>query len=165
VTVRGFVTVAAVLSLAACGTAPAPAPAPAVPAPTAVSPDVNAADIAFVRALIPHHEQGVALARQGTAWPATRLLASAIVTTEQDEITRMQGWLASWHQPPAPSPAVSPAPTYAERTFVAALIAHQQEAIALARTELAQGRNRDALAFARQIDESRTAEIQQLTAV
>jgi uncharacterized protein (DUF305 family) len=154
--VRALV-LAAVLTLAACGTAPRPAPAPA---PTAVSPDVNAADVAFVRALIPHHEQGVAIARTGGG-PANRVLADAIVATEQDEITRMRGWLAAWHQPPAP--AASPVPPFGRDRFAAVLIAHQQDAIALARTELASGRNRDALAFARQIDESRTAEIQQLT--
>jgi uncharacterized protein (DUF305 family) len=160
--------VAVLLLLGGCGTAgPAAETAPA--ATTAVSPDFNSADVTFVRALIPHHRAGVALAEAGAARAdraEVRMLAGAIVSTQEDEARRMAGWLTTWQQPPAPTPAPThvsrpPAADF-DRTFVRALIDHQQEAIGLAETETAAGRNRNAVAFARQVVESRTAQIDQL---
>jgi uncharacterized protein (DUF305 family) len=117
-----------------------------------------AADVAFVRALIPHHEQGITLARQAAKNPRARTLAEAIIVTQQDEIVRMTAWLAAWHEaaPPsgsAPPPAGDP---------IDALIAHQLEAVKLAQAEQANGTNPSALAFARQVIESRTGQIDQL---
>jgi uncharacterized protein (DUF305 family) len=160
--------VAVLLLLGGCGTAePAAETAPAATA--AVSPDFNAADVTFVRALIPHHRAGVALAEAGAARAGraeVRLLAGAIVSTQQDEARRMAGWLATWQQPPAPAPTTTqfntPAAAGFDRAFVQALIDHQQEAIGLAETETGAGRNRNAVAFARQVVESRTAQIDQL---
>jgi uncharacterized protein (DUF305 family) len=163
-----IVVVAVLMLLGGCGTARRAAQtAPAATA--AVSPDFNAADVTFVRTLIPHHREGVALARLGTAKAAradVRLLAGAIVATQDDEAQRMAGWLATWRQPAAPAPSGSP--TAALRTaafddaFLDALIAHQEEAIKIAETETGAGRNRNALAFARQVVESRTAQVDQL---
>jgi uncharacterized protein (DUF305 family) len=161
--------VAVLLLLGGCGTAePAARTAPAATA--AVSPDFNAADVTFVRVLIPHHRAGVAIARAG-AERATRaevrLLAEAIVATQQDEAQRMAGWLSTWRQPAAaPGPTATPTAPAAsfDRVFLRALIEHQQEAIGLAETETAAGRNRNAVAFARQVVESRTAQVDQLRA-
>jgi uncharacterized protein (DUF305 family) len=148
--------VAAILcaaALAACD------PAPSAPVtPTAAGPEHNAGDVAFVEALIPHHQAGIALARQVAKQPDHRVLAEAIISTEQDEITRMTGWLTTW--------GVSTAPAPTEKALkgdpVKALAAHQAQAITLAQREQAQGSNRVALDYARQVIESRTAEVSQL---
>jgi uncharacterized protein (DUF305 family) len=42
------------------------------------------------------------------------------------------------------------------------LIAHQDDAVQLARFEAGGGENRNALAYARQVDASRSAQIQQM---
>jgi uncharacterized protein (DUF305 family) len=130
------------------------------PAPISAGPEHNAADVAFVEALIPHHRAGIRLAREVAKQPGHRVLAEAIISTEQDEVTRMTGWLATWGVTAAPAPAAPRPPG----DPVAALAAHQEEAIPLAQREQAQGGNAAALAFARQVIESRTAEAAQLRA-
>jgi uncharacterized protein (DUF305 family) len=171
------VTAAAVLllggsGLGGCGAASGgDTPGPATT--TAVSPRFNAADVAFVRALIPQQQQGVRIAEIGVrraARPETRMLASAIVATQRDEATRLEGWLITWNQPAAPAvPAdrhiaalgTMPAADF-DDAFLGLLIARQDAAVKLARTEAGAGANPNALAFARQVDESRTAEIAQM---
>ena len=159
--------------VAGCGTdrsAPPADPPPAAAArPPSRTAEFNAADVAFVRALVPHHEQGIALAELGAAQatsPEVRMLAKAIVTTQRDETTRMRGWLTAWRQPAAPSaPAGEPATAGGkplDRAFLTRLIAHQQEAIKLADREARDGRNINAVSLAEQIQRSRAAEIKQL---
>ena len=147
------------------GVAAAPAPAGASSPPAAVSTGAvvegrrSAADVAFVRGLIPHHQAGIALAREVAKRPANQTLAEAIIVTQQDEVVRMTGWLAAWGESaPASTPA---APAAADP--VAALAAHQREAVRMAQREQAAGTNPTALSFARQVVESRTAQIDQLT--
>ena len=137
---------AGLLLLGGCGLAPAPAPAHA------------AADVAFVRALIPHHQQGIGLASAVAERPEARTLAEAIIVTQQDEVVRMSGWLRDWSEPVPPSAA--PAPVTGDP--IRALIAHQQEAIKLAQQEQANGADPAALAFAKQVIESRAEEVAQL---
>ena len=163
-------------ALSGCGAA---APAPATPAAdTSGAGSRHAgADVRFVRALIPHHQQGITLASEVARQPAARTLAEAIIVTQQDEVVRMNGWLREWSAadpPVAPSPAASspaasspaasspPVSSPAIKDPVRALIAHQEEAIKLAQQEQANGANPAALAFARQIVESRAEEIAQL---
>ena len=164
------------LTLAGCGTAPptAAGPAPVTSAATAV---FNAADVTFLQQLLPHHQQGVEIAQIGAA-KATRselkIMAGAIVTTQQDEQTRMAGWLAAWQQPGVAAsrgPLTTPAKINALGAASAAkldddlmtlLIAHQQAAIKMAKAEAAAGRNPETVAFAKQVEQSRAAEIKQM---
>jgi len=132
--------------------------APATPLSPAAGPEHNAADIAFAEALIPHHRTGIALAEAVARRPEHRVLAEAIISTERDEINRMTGWLALWGVTAAPAAT----PKTPGGDPVAALAAHQQEAVAIAQKEQAQGSNRAALDFARQVIESRTAETTEL---
>ena len=164
---RRLTTLALLISIAACGTARTPEP-PQPAASPSLSAEFNAADVAFVRALIPHHEQGIALAELGAkaTRPDVRMLTGAIVTTQRDEATRMAGWLVAWKQPPAPAPKAADLPTATgnalDRAVLTALIAHQQEAIKLAAKEARDGRNLNAVSLAQQIQKSRQAEIQQM---
>ena len=165
---RRLTTLALLMSIAACGTARTPAPSPTGSASPSVSAEYNAADVAFVRALIPHHEQGIALAALGAkaTRPDVRMLTGAIVTTQRDEAQRMAGWLAAWKQSPAPAPKATALPTATgpalDRAVLTDLIAHQREAIKLAAEEAKDGRNLNAISFAEQIQQSRAAEIQQM---
>jgi uncharacterized protein (DUF305 family) len=167
---------AVVLLLGGCGTAendPDNDPGPGPVATAAVSGDFSPIDVQFAQQLVPHHREGIELARLGAVRvqrPELRTLAEAIVATQQDEVILLTGWLATWKQDP-PGPAASSKELAAlrktsgvafERRFVTLLSTHQSEAIALARTESEGGRNRDALALAKQIQLSRTAEIEQL---
>jgi uncharacterized protein (DUF305 family) len=175
------VAAAAVLLLGGCGNA-AGTGTPS-PATTAVSPRFNAADVTFVRTLIPHHLEGVEIARVGvqrSARPETRMLAGAIVSTQTDEAARLTGWLSVWQQPTVPNASTPTGKGAADTTdktvealrtipaadfdkaFLNLLIAHQGAAVKLARTELGAGSNPNALAFARQVDVSRTAEIAEM---
>jgi uncharacterized protein (DUF305 family) len=118
----------------------------------------SAADVEFVRALLPHHQEGIALARAVAKQPEARVLAQAIIATQQDEVVRMTGWLKDWGETAPPS--ASPAPSNGDA--IRALIAHQEEAIKLAQQEQANGTNPTALSFARQVIESRAGEVSQL---
>jgi uncharacterized protein (DUF305 family) len=121
----------------------------------------NAADIAFVQALIPHHRAGIALASEvAKARPSARTLAEAIIVTQQDEVVRMTSWLSKWRA----SPPSAAAPALPKGDPAKALAAQQADAITIAQQEQGSGSNPAALDFARQIIESRTAQIAQLTA-
>lgn len=149
------------------GTPPDPPPAPAVSAsPGPAAAPHNAADIAFARALIPHHRAGIVLAAAAARNPEARTLAEAIIVTQQDEVVRLTGWLRTWGSaPPAPaSAATPPAPASPGGDPVRALIAHQEQAVTIAQQEQANGINPAALDFAKQVIESRTAQTTQLTA-
>jgi uncharacterized protein (DUF305 family) len=175
---RVLTLVATVLMLlAGCGAGGGSKP----PGPAPLSLEFNAADVLFVQLLIPHHREGVEIAGLGAAKaanPDVRVLAGAIVATQQDEATRMAGWLQAWQQPAASAASAAsaapqtPAKQIAalgkatgkdfDREFLTLLIAHQNEAIELAKTESQGGRNLNALTFAKQIQQSREAEIKEM---
>jgi uncharacterized protein (DUF305 family) len=171
------------LLLAGCGTA-REKPAPAASA--AVAPTFNDTDVMFVQMIVPHHRQGIAIAEIG-AERATRddlkVLASAIVATEKDEVARLEGWLTTWKQPATADPAAHAAhggmpgtsekeiaqlrkapKAQVDKTLLDMLIAHQDDAVQLARFETTGGQNVNALGYAKQVDESRSAQIKQMLA-
>ena len=158
---------------AGCGTEP-PAPA-GPPVSAAVSRDFNADDVAFVRSLLPQLRLGVAIAEPAATRGAReelQTLAAAIFATQRDEIARLEGWLRTWGQPATASAPAADARVHAlarlsgpklDAAVLDLLIAHQAQAVRLARSEAGGGVNRDALAFARRVDASRSAQIRQLT--
>lgn len=180
---------ASVLLLAGCAgrtdaTTPAPDPDSPVASPPAADRSFNDTDVMFLQMMAPHHRQGVAIARLAEDRPVRRevkLLAAAVETTQRSEIRQMSGWLRSWGQP-ATAPAAShaahggmPGTSKAEidavrrapdadfeRRFLNLLIAHQDDAIQIARMETADGRNRAARDLARRIEKSRSAQIKQM---
>ena len=169
------------LLLPGCGTA-REKPGPAATA--AVSPGFNETDVMFVQMIVPHHRQGIAIAEIG-AERATRadlrVLAGAIVATQKDEVARLEGWLRVWKQPATADPAAHAAhggmpgtgakeiaelrkvsAAQVDKALLDTLIAHQEDAVELARLETAGGENVNAVGYSRQVDQSRSAQIEQM---
>ncbi|MFI0445902.1 DUF305 domain-containing protein [Actinomadura sp. 6N118] len=144
----------------------------------------NSADVMFLQMMVPHHGQGVRiarLARDRAARPDVRTLAAAIETTQISEIKSMAGWLRSWRRPPT-APAGSHTAhggmsmtseaaierlgtttgTPFERDFLNMLIAHQDDALQMARREIAAGTNPEAKNLADRVARSRAAQITQM---
>jgi uncharacterized protein (DUF305 family) len=179
-----------VMLLAGCGTAARPPVAVVPPATTTTSTSpsaagVNATDVMFAQMMLPHHRQGIQIVRMAKdrePREEVRILAAAIDTTQSAEVDVMMGWLRAWQQPETPAdphahdahggvPETSLAAIAAlqkatgadfERRFLDTMIAHQDDAIQLARMELATGLDPGAKDFARRVDQSRTAEIRQM---
>ncbi|WP_433057372.1 DUF305 domain-containing protein [Dactylosporangium sp. CS-033363] len=158
---------------------------PAQPAPAGTQQRVfNDTDVMFSQMMVAHHGQAlemVRLARSKAEREDVRTLAAAIDVTETDELKTMQVWLETWGSPPAADASAhaghggahganpddlkalqSASGRDFETKFLNLLIAHQHNAIEIARMETGSGVNPGALDLAKRIDESRTAEIQQM---
>jgi uncharacterized protein (DUF305 family) len=187
-----IMVVGAVLALAGCGTVARPPAAVAPPAVASAAPaavpgatDVNPTDVMFVQMMLPHHRQGIQIVRMAKdrePREEVRILAAAIDTTQSAEVDMMMGWLRAWQQPETPAdphahdahggvPETSLAEIAAlqkatgagfERRFLDTMIAHQDDAIQMARMELATGLDPGTKDFARRVEQSRTAEIKQM---
>ncbi|GIH78575.1 hypothetical protein Plo01_50040 [Planobispora longispora] len=144
----------------------------------------NTADVMFLQMMVPHNGQGVELARlarERAAREEVRILAAAVVTAQEAETATMAGWLRGWDQP-ATAPAdehaahggmpetsereiaevTGAAPADFETRFLDTLIAHQDDAVQLARAEAAAGLHPEVRRLAERIDLSRTAQIEQM---
>src|SRR4249920_2095383 len=106
-------TVAAALTLAACGGTSSPTAAPSTAgsmpmmttAPAAAG-DHNQADVMFAQMMIPHHEQAIEMAQLASTRASSadvKALAAQIQAAQQPEIDEMKGWLASWGVPTMPN--------------------------------------------------------------
>jgi uncharacterized protein (DUF305 family) len=163
-------------------------PASAVSAEAAVQAEGghNDTDVMYLQMMLAHHKQGlemVRLAVKGAKRDEIRTLALAIEVTQQDEVKLMTGWLKQWSAPTtvdhAPSahadhgglPATGPAEIAAlkkakgaafETAFLNLFVAHQHNAVEMARLETKQGSNAEAKAFASRVSTSRADQIQQM---
>lgn len=157
------------LGLLACAVLVAGCAAPA-PDPVAeqdrITQTRNDADVAFVRAMLPHHAQGVELAdlvatRTGTG--PVRDMAFRITRAQGDEIGQLRGFLTSWGTAADPGHAghatgsmpgmVDPARMSAvrdargpafDRLWLESMIAHHEGAVTMAEAELRDGVHRGA---------------------
>ncbi|QNG18257.1 DUF305 domain-containing protein [Rhodococcus triatomae] len=69
-------------------------------------PGADSVDVGFSQDMSVHHNQAVemsAIAMTTAVDPAVRNLAYDILTTQQNQIGQMQGWLAMWDQPALPT--------------------------------------------------------------
>ncbi|MBN6038749.1 DUF305 domain-containing protein [Amycolatopsis sp. 195334CR] len=174
---RYALAVLALALLGACGPSGAAEPAPGEPTP------YNAADVEFLRSMVPHHEEGVRIAvlAERSEREEVRLLGGAIEATQVAEIETMSNQLAEWRQPATPPPdehhrheerpSTAPAEltsleqaTGAEfdRRFLNLMLAHQDDAIQLARQEVLAGQDPATKELASRIDRSRSAQIEQM---
>ncbi len=141
----------------------------------------NDADVAFATGMIPHHAQAVVMAdvaKTNATDAQVKNLAATIKAAQAPEITMMSGWLAGWGKPVPTSSShrrmnmgdgmMSDAEmnqldgargvTF-DRMWLQMMVKHHEGAIAMARTELADGTNTDAQRLAQSIISSQTAEI------
>lgn len=150
----------------------------------------NATDVDFATDMIPHHAQAVFLARLARTRATTgalRSLGRRIAAEQAPEIVQLSGWLRGWRESvPSGSYEVGlgggvTAPgmvddagmtglmdatgTGFDRRWLTMMINHHRGAVAMAETELADGRNPDARKFARAVVAMQTAEIATMQAL
>ncbi|MEU4442884.1 DUF305 domain-containing protein [Actinosynnema sp. NPDC050801] len=177
--------VAGLLVLAGCGTPPAATTPP--PASTVVeSNEFNETDVMFLQMSVPHHRTGleiVRLAEDRAVRAEVKTLAAAIEVTQLSEVDSMTKWLADWGKPESagdnpqlhaghggdhstsPEAVAELAATGSgefEKAFLNLLIAHQHNAVAMAKLEKESGVNPQAKDLAARIFDSRTAQIAQM---
>ncbi|WP_329791015.1 DUF305 domain-containing protein [Lentzea sp. DG1S-22] len=138
-------------------------------------------DVMFLQMMLPHHRQGVemvALARDRARNEELRMLAAAIEKTQVAEADTMRNWLTSWGEPltaPPDSHAGHGGMRQSDPEEVARLsalrgaefderllnvmIAHQDDAVQMARWEVGSGANQEVKDLADRIEKSRTAQI------
>ena len=135
----------------------------------------------FAQAMIPHHQQAVAmsdmiLAKDGIDAKVTDL-ATQIKAAQAPEIAQMSGWLAGWGENPSPSMGMDhdmgggmmsqadmdaldqATGKDAARLFLTGMITHHKGAITMAQNEVANGQNPEAIALAQKIITDQQAEI------
>ena len=132
--------------------------------------------------MVPHHQLAIdmaALAESHGASEGVRQLAGSIRAAQQQQIARMQGWLAAWGDAPI-DPHAMPGgmteglppdalqalqtlqgPAFDER-FLRLMIPHHQAALSLAEVELAKGESAAAKELARDMQVTQAAEIDEM---
>lgn len=176
--------VACAVVLSGCNSVGSPPAAQNTPQTAASTGPFNATDVMFLQMMVPHHAQGIEIVRLAKSRPVrneVKLLAAAIESTQANEAETMAGWLAAWGRPASAAPdehaahggmpGTSAAEIAAlvkagdadfERKFLNMLIAHQDDAIQMARLEKSGGADKLAKELADRIDKSRSAQIQQM---
>ena len=152
--------------------------------------DHNDADVAFASGMIPHHESAIMMAQMAQAQaadPRVKDLAARIEAAQGPEIETMSGWLADWGAAASSSATddgmggmdhggmddgdmggmdtgalAGMSGTEFDRMFLTMMIEHHQGAVEMAETEIADGRDADAIALAESIRDSQTAEIAEM---
>jgi uncharacterized protein (DUF305 family) len=146
----------------------------------------NKADVAFVTNMIPHHAQGVQMAKMVTTIDSNNkvaTLAGEIQNAQRSQIEIMTGWLKAWGEPapmdmggmghggmsmPGMTGLMTPhqmqlltktSSTKFDQLWLQMMVKHHQGAIDMANTELRNGENTDAKALAQQIIDSQQAQI------
>ncbi|MEJ2867198.1 DUF305 domain-containing protein [Actinomycetospora sp. OC33-EN08] len=171
---------ALVAGLAGCSGPGIPAAAPPASTAGAVADGShNAADVAFVQGMIPHHQQAIMmsdLVATRSASPEITQLAASISGAQGPEIEQMTRMLSTWGVAPGGSMSgmsgmMGPqqmqqlqtlaGPAF-DRAWLGMMIEHHTGAVEMSRVELAQGQDSGARALATDIVTSQQAEIGQM---
>jgi uncharacterized protein (DUF305 family) len=152
------------------------------------SSQFNDADVAFAQSMIPHHEQAIEmaeLAADRAESSEVKQLAADIEAAQGPEIDQMNAWLNQWGEETAPSGEMDHGDmghgdtggmmteddmtmledadgAEFDRMFLEMMVEHHEGAIDMARTELADGENPDAIALAEQVVADQEAEIEKM---
>lgn len=149
--------------------------------------DHNAADVSFSKEMIQHHRQAVAMAELSATRASsteTKDLATKIKGAQDPEIQTMSVWLTSWGEEiPADMSGVSHDMSSGmpgmmstddmdkletaegaefDKMFAEMMIKHHEGAIAMAKTEKADGKYDPAMNLADDVVKTQTAEIEQM---
>lgn len=151
-----------------------------------ISADHNDADIMFAQMMIPHHQQAVEMSEILLAKddiPAEVIeFAQGVIDAQGPEIDRMNTMLEAWDQQPVTGDmgemdhggmsgmmsqeditALEEAQgTEAARLYLEQMTAHHEGAVDMARDEVTDGQNPQAIALAEQVIEDQEAEIAQM---
>ena len=151
-----------------------------------ISADHNDADIMFAQMMIPHHQQAVEMSEILLAKddiPAQVVeFAQRVIDAQGPEIDRMNAMLEAWGQQPVTGDmgemdhggmsgmmseedmtALEDAKgTEAARLYLEQMTAHHEGAVDMARDEVTDGQNPQAIALAEQVIEDQEAEIAQM---
>ncbi|MFE7036913.1 DUF305 domain-containing protein [Streptomyces sp. NPDC057621] len=153
--------------------------------PTTAQGKHNAADVAFAQGMIPHHRQAVEMAdlAEGRARSAeVKKLAAEIKRAQAPEIKTLSGWLTSWgedvpaeggmdhstHDTGAMMTAEemteleNASGTAFDTAFLKMMIKHHEGAVAMAKTEQADGASAAAVKLAGRIVTAQSTEIDQM---
>lgn len=151
-----------------------------------ISADHNDADIMFAQMMIPHHQQAVEmsemlLAKEGI--PAEVIeFTQGVIDAQGPEIDRMNTMLETWEEDPVTGDmgemdhggmsgmmseedmtALEDAQgTEAARLYLEQMTAHHEGAVDMARDEVTDGQNPQAIALAEQVIEDQEAEIAEM---
>ena len=164
----------------------ASAPAANTPAATTSTPvgPHNQSDITFASAMIPRSIQVLSstqIADKQAGTPAVKALAGSLSKAQVPRIEAMSAWLASWGQPVPAGPGTpkegagitqadliklsKTAPGQFDKLWLTTMIKHEQQAVALAQTEVKGGSSAEAKAFAQKVVTEGTAQITQMQAL
>jgi uncharacterized protein (DUF305 family) len=149
--------------------------------PSSTASAANAADAMFAAMMIPHHEQAVEMSdillAKSDVDPQVVDLARTIKEAQSPEIERMRSWLKAWGAAAGTGMghgmdgmmsdaelaelkgATGPE---ASRLFLTRMIAHHEGAVSMAKTEIDDGRNADAVALAKAVVSAQQAEIERM---
>jgi uncharacterized protein (DUF305 family) len=160
-------------------------PMSATPSASTTAGTFNDADVMFAQMMIPHHQQAVemsddVLGKSGVDGRVTSL-AQKIKAAQQPEIAQLTSWLGTRGKPaPSSSAAMtgmgedgmmssddmaklkSADGSTASKLFLSQMIAHHEGAVAMAKTEASSGSDAKAVAMAKSIVDSQTAEITEM---
>lgn len=164
----------------AMGSSSAPAGSPA-PAEGTADSGHNAADTSFAQSMIPHHAQAVEMSdlmlRKQGVYAGVTGLATKIKAAQAPEIEQMIAWLKSWNESAQMAGGHSMSGMMsgddlkaldaahgreADKLFLTQMIAHHKGAVDMAKAEIANGRNSDAIKLAREIITAQEAEIKEM---
>lgn len=156
-----------------------------------VSTGHNNADTRFAQEMIPHHGQAIDMARMAKTQASSaevKTLAVDIEAAQGPEIAKMTGWLKAWGED---VPSTDMADMHGmdhgsdqsmpgmmtndemnqlsrahgadfDQMFLQMMIKHHEGALEMAKTEIAQGKNPQAVKLAEGIKTSQTAEISKM---
>lgn len=185
---------AATLTLTGCASS-APEPGNAAHSnhgATAPAAAFNDADVMFATMMIPHHEQAIEMSdimlNKDGVDPQVTELAREIKDAQGPEITLQQGWLKAWGADAASMSGMDHGSMghgemagmltdeqlanleaadgrTASKLFLEQMIAHHEGAVAMAQTEVADGKNADATALAQKIIDAQNGEISRMKSI
>lgn len=148
------------------------------PGSTAASTEHNEADVMFAQMMLPHHEQAIVMSdiilAKTDIPPKVTELAKQIKGAQGPEITTLKSWLTAWGAPTNAAmdhemdgmlseeeiAALRAANgTEAAKMFLTDMIEHHEGAVDMAESEIADGKNADAIEMAHTIVDTQQKEI------
>lgn len=184
----GLVVLGAAFPIAACGGGDEHAEHPSAATTTEENgPPHNSADVTFAQAMIPHHQQALALAAlvpDRSTNPEIVKIAAGIAAQQEPEMTAMRAMMIQWQVDPASIPHRGGAAgsghqegmvddatmtklkalkgAQFDTLWLQSMIGHHQGAVAMAQVEIADGESKDMKVMANNIVITQEAEIGEL---